>query len=75
MIQVRSVSARLHRELAKRARSRGMTLTAYIEEILEREVARPEPDEVYRRIAGRSSVDLGRPAAGLIRDERRGRSR
>ena len=70
MIQVRNVPVRLHRELTRRARARGRTLTDYVEEILEREVARPPVDEVFDRIAGRSSVDLGRPAADLVRGER-----
>lgn len=71
MIQVRNVPARLHRELAKRARARGKTLTDYIQEILEREVSRPPADEVFERIASRSKVDLGRPAAAMVREERK----
>ena len=39
---------RLHKELVRRARVRGQTLTDYLQEILEREVARPEPAEVDR---------------------------
>jgi hypothetical protein len=70
MIQVRNVPDRLHRELVRRARRRGQTLTEYIETILEREVARPPAEEVFERIHGRSPVTLGRPAADLIRDER-----
>lgn len=58
MIQVRNVSDRLHRELTRRARRRGQTLTAYVEEILEREAARPAPGEVSARIRGRERVDV-----------------
>jgi plasmid stability protein len=58
MIQVRNVSDRLHRELSRRARSRGQTLTTYIEDILEREVTRPAPDEVAARIRSREPVDV-----------------
>ncbi len=71
MIQVRNVPDRLHRELVKRAKARGLTLTQFIEEILEREVGRPPTHEVYERIRSSESVDLGRPAAELIREERR----
>ncbi len=70
MIQVRNVPDRLHRELAKRARASGQTLTAYIQDILEREVARPPVREVFERVASREPVRLGRPAADLIRAER-----
>jgi plasmid stability protein len=71
MIQVRNVPARLHRELVRRAKRRGQTLTDYIEEILEREVSRPPAEEVFERIAGRRSVELGKSAAELLRRERR----
>lgn len=68
MVQVRNVPERLHRELVRRAR--GQTLTDYIQEVLEREVARPLPEEVYARIRARTPTDLGRPAHELIREER-----
>lgn len=70
MIQVRNVPDRLHRELTRRAGARGQTLTDYIQDILEREVARPTADEVFDRVARRTAVRLGRPAAELIRGER-----
>jgi len=73
MIQVRSVPDRLHRELVRRARTRGQTLTDYVEEILEREVARPLPEAVFERVRSRSPVKLGGPAADLLAEERRGR--
>lgn len=70
MIQVRNVPDRLHRELTRRARARGQTLTDYINGILERELSRPPVEEVFERVASRSSVSLDRPAAALIREER-----
>ena len=73
MIQVRNVPDRLHRELARRARARGQTLTDYIQSLLEREAARPPSEEVFRRIEGRSRTKLGGRASALIREGRRGR--
>ncbi|MFW6010380.1 MAG: FitA-like ribbon-helix-helix domain-containing protein [Gemmatimonadota bacterium] len=70
MIQVRNVPESLHRELVERARARGQSLTAYIQEILEREVARPPAREVFDRLRGREPVDLGAPANQLLRRER-----
>lgn len=70
MIQVRNVPDRLHRELARRARSRGKTLTDYIQEILEREVARPPADEVFDRVAKRTGVRLPVSAAELVHEDR-----
>jgi len=75
MIQVRSVPEGLHRELSRRAKARGMTLTDYIQQILEREVARPPASDVFDRIAHRAPVTLGRSAASLIRAERARRAR
>jgi len=70
MIQVRNVPDRLHKELVRRARVRGQTLTDYLQEILEKEVARPDREEVFRRIRQSDPVDLPVPAATLIREGR-----
>ncbi len=70
MIQVRNVPARLHRELVRRAKKRGQTLTDYVEEVLEHEVARPEAEEVFERVRTRTPVDLGESAAAILRNER-----
>lgn len=73
MIQVRNVPDRLHRELKRRARARKQSLTDYVEQVLENEMARPSREEIFARIASSEPVDLGRPAADLIREERRKR--
>ena len=73
MIQVRNVPDRLHRELTKRAKARGQALTDYIQDLLEREVARPPASEVFDRIEARTPVKLDRPSSELIREERRKR--
>ena len=70
MIQVRNVPERLHKELVRRAKARGQTLTDYVEEVLEREVARPPAEEVFARIRARRPVRLEVPVAELIREER-----
>ena len=70
MIQVRNVPERLHKELVRRAKARGQTLTDYVEEVLEREVARPPAEEVFARIRARRPVQLEVPVAELIREER-----
>ena len=71
MIQVRNVPDRLHRELVRRAKARGQTLTEYIQQLLEREASRPTPEEVFARIDRHSPVDLRQPVADIIRQERR----
>jgi len=71
MIQVRNVPDRLHRQLTKRAKAAGQSLTDYVQKILERAVSRPEASEVLERIAKRPRVDLDRSAADWLHDERR----
>jgi len=70
MIQIRNVPDALHRELIERARSRGVPLTRYIEDVLSREVSRPPADELVERIASRPRVELERTAAEILREER-----
>lgn len=73
MIQIRNVSDSLHAELVRRARLQGQTLTAYLEDVLEREAARPPVDEVLARIeARRPRLPQGGPSgAQLVREARR----
>ena len=73
MIQVRNVPESLHGELVRRAEERGMSLTGYIQEILEREVSLPSREEVLRRLRGLKRVELDFPVAELIREGRRER--
>lgn len=70
MLQVRNIPQRLHRELHRRAKARGQTLTDYVQEVLKREVARPPADEVFDRIESRRPVDLDIRVAEIIRQER-----
>jgi len=70
MIQVRNVPDALHRELVRRASTRGETLTQYIEGVLRREVARPPAAEVFERVRTRRPVDVPGPVAKVIREER-----
>lgn len=71
MIQVRNVPDRLHRELVKRAKARGKTLSDFIEDLLEREVERPPAEEVFERLRELPPVKLPRPASDYIRPDSR----
>jgi hypothetical protein len=70
MIQVRNVPDSLHRELTRRARARGETLTQYVQSVLEREVARPPAAEVFHRVREREAVEVPGPVSEVIRQER-----
>ena len=74
MIQVRNVPPELHAELVRRARLSGKTLTAYVQDVLEREVGRPPAEEVFATIKARTAW-LGRTqtteeVVAMIREER-----
>ncbi len=72
MLQVRNIPDELHRALVRRAEARGLTLTDFVQDILEREVSRPPREEVFERIRNAEPVDLGgRTAADVIREARR----
>jgi post-segregation antitoxin (ccd killing protein) len=70
MIQVRNVSARVHKELMRRAKKRGLTLTRYIEEILESEVSTLTMDEWLDRVQSRKRVKLRESASDSVRKAR-----
>jgi plasmid stability protein len=74
MIQVRNVPPELHRELKRRARLAGKSLTAYIQGILENEVARPPAEEYWahlaERVKGRRSSATTEEIVGWIRELR-----
>jgi antitoxin FitA len=70
MIQVRNVPEELHRELTRRAKLRGLTLTDYLQQLLEQEVSRPMPEEVFARIRTREPVELPGDVAEVLRVER-----
>ena len=63
---------RFHEDLCVRAQDANRTLSEYVRDLLEREVGRRPVDGVFERVRGRAAVDLGRPAAELIAEERRG---
>lgn len=67
MIQVRHVPARVHKELTRRAKKRGVTLTRYVEELLERDVATLPLDELIARIESREPARMRESAAEMVR--------
>lgn len=71
MIQVRNVPEWLHRELTRRAAERGQTLTAYIQDILEREASQPTLREWLDGIRQRGPIAPDLSSVELIHAERR----
>ena len=66
-LQVKNVPAGLHERLRGFAEGHGITLSDFILEAVERELARREWEE---RFAARPATDLGVSAASLLEQER-----
>lgn len=69
LVQIRGVDVRTRDELAARAARRGMSLTAYLRELLEREAATPDPAEVFARVDARSESSTA-SSVDIIRADR-----
>jgi plasmid stability protein len=67
LVQIRDVPEDVHRALKARAAASGMSLTAYLRDVLSRTAARPEPAELASRIRARGSVHLEEPSELSVR--------
>lgn len=67
MLQVRNVPDSLHRTLKARAALEGKSLSDYVLGELRRVGERPTMEELRARIAARTPVDPGEPAADALR--------
>lgn len=70
MIQVRNVPDRVHRELVRRAKRRGQTLTQYVAALIERDLTRPPLEELLAEIESQEPVHMPVSAAELVRQSR-----
>ena len=66
-LQVKNIPEPLHRRLKKHAQKRGSTLSDFVRQAIEKELARSEFSE---RLAKRPPTHLGVSAASLLEDER-----
>jgi plasmid stability protein len=73
MIQIRNVPPELHLKLKARAAKLGLSLSDYLLQGAEREVARPTMEEMLDRLAKLPRIDTPESAADAVRAERDGR--
>jgi hypothetical protein len=73
MIQIRNVPPEMHRELVRRAKRSGMSLSDYLKAELARIVGVPTLDEILDRVSRRTPVNLDPPSAEIIREGRESR--
>ena len=69
-LQVKNVPDDVHDELRRRARLEGVTIRDYLLRLLRQDQALPSRIEWFARLRARRPVELGRPAAELITEDR-----
>lgn len=75
MVQIRNMPEAMHRRLKAKAAQEGLSLSAYLLRELRRVADRPTDDELRERIKRLPRIDLGAPAADIIREAREERAK
>ncbi|MEX0873727.1 MAG: hypothetical protein WD646_11680 [Actinomycetota bacterium] len=73
MLQLKNVPEPTKRSLRKRAREAGMTMSDYVLRLIERDLQRPTPDELLRRLSELTPHDDWPSGAELLEEARRER--
>jgi plasmid stability protein len=74
-LQIRDLPEDLHDELRRRAEKSSTSVRGYVIELIRRDQAHASPQDWLEEIGSRGRIDLGEPAADLIRaarEEQRG---
>jgi plasmid stability protein len=74
-IQVKDVPEPLHAKLRRRAERSGKSIRDYVLDLIRRDLARPSREDWLAAVERLVPLDLGAPAADLIRGERESRGR
>jgi plasmid stability protein len=74
-LQIKSVPEEVHEELRRRAAEAGITIRDYLLDLIRRDLALPSRPQWLESLRRLRPVDLDRPAAEYLREERSGRER
>lgn len=69
-LQIKGLPDEVHEELRRRARMEGVTVRSYVERLIAADQALPPRSEWFARIRSRRPIDIGRPVADLVADDR-----
>jgi antitoxin FitA len=69
-VQIRNVPDAKHRKLKARAAERGMTITDYVKQLVDRDLERPTMAELIKRAKTFIQVDIGTSAVDYVREDR-----
>ena len=70
LIHIRNVPDAIHRKLEERAAMEGKSLSEFLLAEIRKLAALPTREKMRARLRARTRVELGRPAAEIIREER-----
>jgi antitoxin FitA len=69
-VQIRNVPDAKHRKLKARAAERGLTITDYVKQLVDRDLERPTMAELIKRAKSFTQVDIGTSAVDYVREDR-----
>ena len=69
-VQIRELPEEVHRKLKMRAAAEGLSMSDYLKRLIERDLKRPNWDEIEGRMAQMRPVTLIESAADMVRHER-----
>jgi antitoxin FitA len=69
-VQIRNVPDAKHRKLKARAAERGMTITDYVKQLVDRDLERPTMAELIKRAKNFTQVDIGTSSVDNVREDR-----
>lgn len=69
-VQIRNVPEGIHEELKRRAKAEGQSLSEYVNGLFSKHVALPTEREWLAQLEQDEPIDLGMPAAELVREAR-----
>ncbi|HEY8757815.1 MAG TPA: hypothetical protein VIN74_04900 [Candidatus Limnocylindria bacterium] len=68
-LQIRGIPVKLRDDLRRKAESKGVSMSQYLIDLIERDVPRAMPlDQWLAMVRKDPPVDLGRPASELVRE-------
>jgi plasmid stability protein len=69
-VQIREISEKTHRKLKMRAAAEGLSMSDYLKRLIERDLKRPNWDEIEARMKKMKPVTLAESTAAMVRRER-----
>ena len=66
-VQIRNLSEGKHRKLKARAAEKGMSISDYVKQLVEHDLKKATWGEIAKRMQSMEPVELGEPAADIVR--------